>query len=175
MTAIETPLGAESQSLAPFLFSCEEIAEYEIHSPVKLQKALRLVCSRLNKGDGISATYKDSLRRTYQQLNLILNVQFAQHRPGAVPPWLRDHPRITYTNQMRGYESDFSNDSQVIDLHFFHCMGHRICAHKDGHSALGTRHSELMNSISKRLIDLPDMEEPKLKRLPVSIWPILPE
>jgi hypothetical protein len=137
MTAIETPLGAESQSLAPFLFSCEEIAEYEIHSPVKLQKALRLVCSRLNKGDGISATYKDSLRRTYQQLNLILNVQFAQHRLGAVPPWLRDHPRITYTNQLRGYESDFSNDSQVIDLHFFHCMGHRICAHKDGHSALG--------------------------------------
>lgn len=127
MTAIETPLGAESQSLAPFLISCEKIARNLDHSPVKLQKALRLVCRRLNEGDGISDTYKDSLRRKYLRLNFIMNLQFAQHRPGTVPPWLRDHPRITYTNQTRGYESDFSNDSQVIDLHFFHCMGHRIC------------------------------------------------
>lgn len=137
MPAIETTFGPEKQSPAPFLISREKIAQKLHYSPDAIRQALRVICNQLNDGDGISNTYTDSLRRIYQRLNLILNVQFAQHRLGAVPPWLRDHPRITYTNQMRGYESDFSNDSQVIDLHFFHCMGHRICAHKDGHSALG--------------------------------------
>lgn len=57
-------------------------------------------------------------------------------KPDSIAPWIRPRPRITYRNETKGYESDFSNDTQVIDLHFFRMLGHTVCKHSDGLAAL---------------------------------------
>lgn len=99
---------------------------------------LKEVCSRIIRSGGVSSCYAGKYRKAYVTLNLVLNEHFVimgdgkedrAARKGAIAPAFR--PRLPLARMPKGRERDLSNDSQVIDLHFFHCLGQRRCMGDD--------------------------------------------
>ncbi len=105
-------------------------------SIVRLLEALDFIKDELNKRQGLRATYSDGLRRRHLALNVILNEKYTAGELGAVAPVLRPQPTVPRGSEISGMVSDFLNDRQLIDLHFFWCCGHRTCSHEDGWNAL---------------------------------------
>lgn len=98
-----------------------------------LLEMLDNVRGRIRNLGEISASYSGKYRKAYVALNLVLNEHFVlkgdgeerAKRLGAIAPAFRS--RLPLERMPKGLERDLSNDSQVIDLHFFHCLGQRRC------------------------------------------------
>ncbi|CTQ75494.1 hypothetical protein [Roseibium alexandrii] len=114
--------------------AAEQIAA--ISTPDKLLVRLSTVCKTLSANGGIDTSYNGAARNHWLAIHLALNLQFAHKAFGAVAPFARPKPVLDRKKVILGYRSDFLNDRQVIDLHFFHCMGHRMCDHQNGLAAL---------------------------------------
>ncbi|CTQ76487.1 hypothetical protein [Roseibium alexandrii] len=105
-------------------------------TPNKLLVRLSTVCKALSANRGIDTNYVGATRKRWLAIHLALNMRSARKALGAVAPFARPSPTLEFQPDISGNRSDYLNDRQVIDLHFFRCMGHRMCEHQNGLAAL---------------------------------------
>lgn len=101
-----------------------------------LNRRLSDVCNAIEEAGGVRNAYDGKLRTAYVTLQCLLNRWNAKAEHGVSAPAFRK--RLKLAHRPVGREKDLSNDTQIVDLHYFWLLGHRGCDHAFGSYAFGT-------------------------------------
>jgi hypothetical protein len=129
----------ETGSLPSCLATEEKLKAIRGTSPGSVILAMDRVSKDLNAGAGVFSNYEGKVRKQYLVLNQVANEQYRDCVPGSTAPFNRPMPRLSKDDPKADIVSDYLNDRQVNDLHFFWCLGHRHCLHQDGAEALSAK------------------------------------